>query len=292
MQWAEIARRQAGVVSRRQLLAAGYSAARIAALRRGRRLETTRWPGVYWVVGAAMTPEVTQWAAVLDANAVLSYLSAATWWEVPVPPDGRIHVTAPRRRRTNMPAGLRVHRVALDEAAVTECFGMPITTRVETLLDCLGWLPLREASTLADRAFQQRWLLPADAERRLSEQPGRWGNRQLARLLGQAAPGAHAESERRLIRMLRRSGVRGWVPNYPISLGGRRYSLDIAFPERRLAIEVDGWAFHSTVDRFRADRAKQNALIGAGWRVLRFTWWDLMERPGPVIATITALLAA
>jgi very-short-patch-repair endonuclease len=62
------------------------------------------------------------------------------------------------------------------------------------------------------------------------------------------------------------------------------------FAEQRLVIEVDGFAHHVDVSRFRADRRKQNALVAAGWKVLRFTWADLIERPSYVIATIQAML--
>ncbi|WP_177238713.1 hypothetical protein [Pseudonocardia ammonioxydans] len=40
--------------------------------------------------------------------------------------------------------------------------------------------------------------------------------------------------------------------------------------------------------RFRSDRAKQNALVGAGWVVLRFTWSDIHEHPGRTVAAIRA----
>lgn len=292
MRWDELSSRQHGVVSRAQLLAAGYTAGQVDSLQRGDRLATTRWPGVYRAAGAPLTPSACRWASVLDAKAVLSYLSAAAWWDLPVEPDGRIHVTVPGRRRTLTPRGVRVHRVLLADEAVSTRFGMPITVRTETILDCLGWLPLRTASTLADRCLQQRWLTRDDMRRRLDRQPGRWGNRQLALLVQATADGAQAESERRLLRLLRDSGMGGWVPNLAVLLDGQRFVLDVAFPARRLAIEVDGWAHHSGVDRFRADRRKQNALVAAGWTVLRFTWWDLVERPQHVVRAIAQLLAA
>jgi very-short-patch-repair endonuclease len=63
------------------------------------------------------------------------------------------------------------------------------------------------------------------------------------------------------------------------------------FPDARVVVELDGWAYHVTRDRFHHDRERQNRLIGAGWIVLRFTWRDLSERPGYVTATIRAVLA-
>jgi very-short-patch-repair endonuclease len=45
------------------------------------------------------------------------------------------------------------------------------------------------------------------------------------------------------------------------------------------------------VDRFRADRHKGNALVRAGWDLLRFTWHDLSNRPGYVVGEIRSALA-
>ena len=68
------------------------------------------------------------------------------------------------------------------------------------------------------------------------------------------------------------------------------YLVDTAFPGRRVAVEIDGWAWHMDVDRFRADRHKGNALVRAGWDLLRFTWHGLTNRPDYVIAEIRAAL--
>jgi len=170
---------------------------------------------------------------------------------------------------------------------------MDVTTRVETILDCMGYLPIGPARTLADRALQQRWLAVEDAARRLETQPGRWGNRQIRRLLTQIGDGAAAESERRLHRILRQAGITGWVPNLAVTaINGQRFEIDVAFPAAMLAIEVDGYAYHSDDARFQGDRTRQNALIASGWRVLRFTWADLERRPRVVIRQIQTLLAA
>ena len=70
----------------------------------------------------------------------------------------------------------------------------------------------------------------------------------------------------------------------------RSYEIDVAFPKARLAIEVDGFRYHSGDERFQRDRTKQNALTSTGWRVLRFTWADLSDRPGYVIEQIRHML--
>src|SRR5882757_9694859 len=292
MQWPDIARKQGGVVSRDQLVALGLTRGRVNHLVRSEALVATPHRGAYRVAGAPRTSTSDAWLAVLGSRAVLSYLSAAWWWGLPVEQDGRIHVTRRARQRLLTHKLIRVLRTLLVASAVTTRFGLLVTTRTETLLDCLGWLSLPAARNLLDRAFQQLWLAPRDIERRLDEQPGRWGNKQLARLLRESRPGAEAESERRLQRLLDQAGIKGWTGNYPIVVAGRRFRLDVAFPELRLDIEVDGWAYHRTKEQRQADAERDNLLMQAGWRVLRFTWEDVKDRPEYVVAMIRSVLAA
>jgi very-short-patch-repair endonuclease len=69
------------------------------------------------------------------------------------------------------------------------------------------------------------------------------------------------------------------------------YLIDFAFPGAKVAVEIDGWAWHVDHDRFANDRRKGNALVHAGWVVLRFTWHDLTTAPHSVVAQIVAALA-
>jgi very-short-patch-repair endonuclease len=291
MLWPDIARRQAGVVRRSQLLAVGLTRHQIARLLESRLLTATPHRGVYRAASAPDSPDSQAWLAVLGARAVLSYLSAAAWWDLPVEQDGRIHVTRHHRQRLLTHKRIRVHRTLLVPSAVTTWYGLDVTTRTETLLDCLGWLRLGAARTLLDRAFQQSWLGRPDIERRLDEQAGRWGNRQLARLLRDSRPGAEAESERRLQRLLDEAGIGGWKGNHPVVIAGRRLRLDVAFPEHRLDVEVDGWAFHRSKEARDRDIERDNLLTQAGWRVLRFSWEDVVDRPDYVIDVIASVLA-
>ena len=125
----------------------------------------------------------------------------------------------------------------------------------------------------------------------VEQAPGRAGNVALRRLLNEAEPGAHAESERRLIKLLRRAGITGWVPQYRIRLSAGAAFTDLAFPDCRLAVEVDGRRYHDeSSGRFESDRHRQNELQALGWRVLRFTWRMLIDDPDGVIAKITEIV--
>ncbi|HEY6423682.1 MAG TPA: DUF559 domain-containing protein [Pseudonocardiaceae bacterium] len=107
---------------------------------------------------------------------------------------------------------------------------------------------------------------------------------------GRRRTGACSQAERVLHRLLRGARIDGWEANHLLVLAGIEYWVDGAFVARRLAVEVDGWAWHSDVDRFAQDRRRQNALVIAGWTVLRFTWHDLVSRPQTVVAQIRAAL--
>jgi very-short-patch-repair endonuclease len=101
-------------------------------------------------------------------------------------------------------------------------------------------------------------------------------------LLAAASDCAASAAERTARSLLREANLTGWRTHYRVSC----YELDLAFPERQVAIEVDGWAWHHDARSFQRDRQRQNALVLAGWTVLRFTWADLNHRPGQVIAEI------
>ena len=117
---------------------------------------------------------------------------------------------------------------------------------------------------------------------------GRHGSSAAGRLLVAAADLADSAAERLLVRILREGGVTAWVLGYAFG----PWRIDLAFPAQKVAVEVDGWAWHVDPERFRADRRKQNALVRAGWDPLRFTWHDLDQRPDAVLTEIRETVAA
>ncbi|MCW2494336.1 DUF559 domain-containing protein [Jatrophihabitans sp.] len=291
MDWRDLARGQAGTVARGQLLRCGLTDDAVDGLV-ARELVTVL-PGVYSPRAVPRSLAQREWAAVLWSGGVLSHWSAARRWGLPVPSRPQPHVTVGDRRFRGPVAGVRVHRVRLAPDDRTVLDGLALTTRTRTVIDLLRALRPPEARELRDRALAQHWIELADLQRSVSAQLGRTGNTQLRMLIGEHEAGADAESERVLHALLRRAGITGWRPQYCLLLPGRTLYLDVGFDAQRLAIEVDGRRYHDDLsDRFEADRARQNALIAAGWRVLRFTWRQLTEEPDLVIRTIVQLLAA
>jgi very-short-patch-repair endonuclease len=65
------------------------------------------------------------------------------------------------------------------------------------------------------------------------------------------------------------------------------YKVDLADPERHLAIEIDGGS-HKSLRVQEIDRKKTNALSCLGWSVLRFTNEEVLNSPLDVVEKIRA----
>lgn len=286
----ELADSHGGVLTRDQALRGGLTLRQVQ-----HRVRTGRWitlhPGVYLVGRREPDQQVCTRAAVAWAgsDAVASGLTAAWWWQLRDWAPGAAEVTVPRARSPRVTARVSVRRRNLDPADLVVLRGLPVTALPLTILDAVAALGGDSGRPLVDRALQHRVSF-AELHAAYCRSFGRHGSPWLGRVLRQVADGASSDAERVLHRLLRGARIDGWVANHLVALAGTEYWIDVAFVARRLAVEVDGWAWHSDVDRFAQDRRRQNALVLAGWTVLRFTWHDLMSRPQAVIAEIRAAL--
>src|SRR6201999_3809443 len=140
-----LTRAQHGVLTRRDLLALGFSAKGIKHRVAAGRLHPIS-TGVYAVGRRELTPHGRWMAAVLACGdgAVLSHRSAAELWGIGHEERGRIDVIIPRRSRLER-KGLKVHcRPSLDARSFVKRHGIPVTTPVQTLIDLATELkPLR-----------------------------------------------------------------------------------------------------------------------------------------------------
>jgi very-short-patch-repair endonuclease len=261
------------------------------------RVRTGEWtklyPRVYLVGRRDPDQRVSMRAAVAWAGtgAVVSGLTAAWWWGLRDWAPGAPEVTVPHARSLRCPPGVSLRRRNLDPVDFVVLRGLPVTALPLTVLDAAAALGNDSGRPLVDRALQRRVSF-AELHAAYCRSLGRHGSPWLGQVLRQAADRACSQAERVLHRLLRRARIGGWVANYKVVVAGVEYLLDVAVVEHRLAIEVDGWAWHSDVDRFTHDRRRQNALVLAGWTVLRFTWHDLTARPEAVLAQIRAALRA
>jgi very-short-patch-repair endonuclease len=68
------------------------------------------------------------------------------------------------------------------------------------------------------------------------------------------------------------------------------HRVDYVWTQWRVAVELDGYDAHLSLDAFQRDRTQGNALQLAGWILLRFTWADVHRHPQRTVATIRRAL--
>jgi very-short-patch-repair endonuclease len=286
---AALATAQDGVFSRAQAREAGFSYDRIR-----RRIDHGEWVELYGgralrSAHSILDAHGLDRAALLStgARSMLGGPSAARWWTIDVPwPRPFILVPETSRRE---PAGITIRREPVDDADVVLRDGLLLTSRPCTVVDCLRVVPHRTGVDLLDRALPQRWLTFEDLVQRTQQLVGRPGATKLVRHIRVAQSGNRSEAERTMARLLRKARLTSWQANVALEGVG---VLDIAFFAQRVAIEIDGRAWHSAGERFQSDRSPQNRLVLQGWTVLRFTWEDLVKRPDAVIRQVRIALRA
>lgn len=283
-----LAASQHGVVSRGQLLAAGLSRHMIDhRLRRGRLVRVHR---AVYAVGPIRGRHHREMAAVLayDGTAVASHETAAHLWELPVRRRGVVDVSVvggrPGDRR-----GIRVHRLgALPPEEITVLDALPITTPTRTLLDLAGRATGRRLERALATALDRGLTSGAAMERLLARHRGRPGCPALRVLL-------HAERQPRLTRSEAEerflTTVRdGQLPEPEANQRICGLEVDFLWRDRRLVVEIDGFAFHSSRQAFERDRDRDAILLAAGYRVMRLTWRKLVDQPGATLARLAAAL--
>jgi len=289
----KLANQQWGVVARRQLAALEVTPAMVKA-RVARGSLTRLHRGVYAVGHRRLTPRGRALAAVLAVGpgAALSHRSAAWLHELAPLPQRRIEVTTAARATAG--AAIDLHRsTALDARDLTVVDGIPVTTLARTLVDLASVVPRDRLATAVAEA-ERRLLLDVDALTAAIERTrGRRGPghaRLRAVLADHAAHGIQldrSELERRFLALVRRADLPRPRLNHVV--GG--LEIDAVWPARRLAVELDGWAFHRHRRAFQRDRDKGNTLAAAGWTLLRFTHRDVAGRPEAVASQLRRVLA-
>ena len=282
-----VAAKQDGVISARQLAAAGVSAdvaarrVKAGVLRRVHR-------GVY-LYGAVAGLRAAEWAALLacGARAVLSHHSALALWGLAERP-AEVDVTQPADGRPHR--GVRRHRRPIAPQERTERHGLPVTTPARTLLDVASSMPAVELARLIEEAQVRRLVTRRELEDALERGRHRRGAPAMRAVLalGDEPALTRSEAEKRLRDLIR--AARLPMPRANARVG--RYEVDALWPEQRLIVEIDGFAFHGTRAAFERDRRKDAELIALGYRVIRITWRRLVHEPHAVIATLAAALSA
>jgi hypothetical protein len=293
----ELAKRQLGVLHRRQLdeldLTPGYVSAQLSA---------RRWSAVGHKVvvlqNAPLQRDQLLWLAVLDAEGLValgSHTSLELGGFTPIAREAReIHLVVTRGAKVSRFAGIRVHESRrLRPQDVIQRDGLPCTGVERSAIDAAAWQPFPRFACLMLAAVVQQRLTSAarlDAEMRTV---GRVRHKAYMRLaLLDIADGAQSLGELDLATLCRRFGL---VP--PIrqvirrDAAGRRRYLDAEWrlPNGEIVVlEVDG-SHHLDVANWQADMKRERSVVVTRRRLLRATAFEVRLEAAVIAADLRAL---
>jgi hypothetical protein len=284
----ELATRQHGVVSTRQLKTLGYgrnSASKANRVGRLRRIHR----GVYAVGYEPLTWEGRCMAAVLAARpAVASHLSAGWLWGLLRGRPGTIHVTAPTSGRAKRP--FVVHFAALASQDLAETKGIPTTSVARTKLDLAAMLSMSRLVRVLERSEEQEVFdLGAldDLLARTHGHPGRGRLRVALAIYRDQDPAfERSKLEGRFRGLVKRAGL----PAPAMNLNVLGYELDAYWEPERFAVELDVYETHGSHAAFESDRLRQEDLKLKGVEMIRVTGPRLDREPKAIVARVAAHL--
>jgi very-short-patch-repair endonuclease len=284
--------RQGGIARRRDVLRAGASRRRLARLVREGRL---RMLTPHLVTNVALpSPDEPLRTVATALGATVSHTSAALLWgiELATTPE-RQQVTVPRHRSRGSMKGTDVHRRDLSADDRVERDGLRVTSPLRTVLDLCRSLPLHEAVAAADSALRHALVTVEALTSALVALPAGPGRTRVARVLRLIDPDSGSVLESLCRVLLHGAGLPPEQTQLVIRTRSGRWigRDDVAWPSAGPVVEVDGFAFHAGRDSYCRDRRRGNALVLAGWRVLRFSWEDVVHSPDEVVAAVREALA-
>lgn len=227
-------------------------------------------------------------------GAALSHESALRAHGVALPEaSDRQRITVPRNwSHVALDGWEVVRRDLLPHETVVLSDGLRATTLTRSLVDQVPELSLAQGVALADSLLREKLLTAAVLADVLTGRRGPSRARRRA-VTGLVDPGAGSVLESLFRVLVHEAGLPAPRSQHQVVDGRRQVArVDFAWVAQRVVVEVDGFAFHSDREAYRRDRERMNELERLGWRVLRFTWADVVGRPEHVVALVRSLLAA
>lgn len=249
--------------------------------------------GVYAFRAVSNHPDVVI-AAIsrrIPVTAVFSGRTAGWLHGLDLPPCDPVEVTLRSGSHTSRLAGIAVRRSDVGARETVMRRGHPTTSVVRTLADLGRHLPLVEAVAALDMALHKRLLKSDDLRSWVCAHARYPGIARLRRTIELAEPETESVMETRLRLLL--VTARLPRPQAQVSLyddvGNFLGRPDFYYPLHRLALEYDG-AQHR--ENLTGDNRRQNRLVDAGYRLLRFTAADVLSAPDSVVGLVRRALSA
>jgi hypothetical protein len=210
--------------------------------------------------------------------------------------DDAIHLSLPgpqARPRRFGDCAVVMHELALQPGQVELAQGMRVTTAVRTAADLLLRVDRMTAVSLLDSGLNRHLLVPDDLDLIRALIAGRRGAIRARPWLLEVDGRAESPLETRVRLRACDGGVAPDELQYRVrDRHGDVVAIgDLAWLRSRLIGEADGSDVHDNPTAIFRDRKRQNDIIAAGYRPIRFTWADTVE-PQSVPATVRAAMGA
>jgi very-short-patch-repair endonuclease len=243
--------------------------------------------GLYRWEGLEESPQLklTAVARRLPAGAAFSGFTALWLHELDSQLTDPIEVTIPEPIGGGHRAGATVRQAALSSEEIVLRRGLPTTSALRTVVDLGGRTSLTEGVVAADLFLHARLVSVTQIRAYISDHSKAKGIARLRRVVDLAEPKAESAMETRLRMLLvlaRLPRPEVQVPIYDDQSQIFRRP-DLLYCDRCLAIEYDGGNHR---DRLVDDNRRQNGLVGAGLRLLRFTAADVYGAPDTVVMLV------
>jgi very-short-patch-repair endonuclease len=227
----------------------------------------------------------------LPGAAVFAGRTAAWLHGIDIAPCSPIEAAVPSTSGISRLAGVVVRRCSIPAAETSIRRGLRVTSAARTIADLACRLSLTDAVALLDTALHGRLVTSGRLRDWARTHAGYRGVRRLKRALELADPGAESVMETRLRLLVVLAGLPR--PRTQVSLrddfGLFLARPDLYYPDARLAIEYDGATHRASL---AADNRRQNRMIDAGYRLLRFTASDVLSAPDSVVTLVRRALSA
>jgi very-short-patch-repair endonuclease len=282
------------VISRQQALSVVADHALEYAVRRAQI--TQLLPRVYIRAGRDDDARVRIRASLMYVgdDAMLSHLTALTYWSLPAPAalPSIVHVTVPRGTcRQSRPGVIVIHRATYPFSWVRR--GEARVSRLErAVVDSWPLVTGPDQRAPAIVAVAERRTTPQRLRREALGRSNLRGRASLLALCDALEDGCRSELELWGLRHVFRDDPRfaHGVRQLPVQMGSRVAYLDLAFVAERVAVELDGAAYHGTPEQRERDMRRDAALSALGWIVLRFSYQRLHTDPDGVRNEVDAVL--
>ena len=247
--------------------------------------------GVY-AVGYLHRSNTVRWMAAVLAcgdGTLLSHTSALALWDLRPSSAARTHVTVRGRAGRKQREQIVVHRsMLLAPEETTTHRDIPVTSVARTLLDAAGGLQPYALSRAVERSEILELFDLRAIDRTLELHPRHPGAGRLSRAVETFRDDEITRSD--LERIFLALCDAHHLPRPVVNRIVHEEEVDFLWPDRRLVAESDGRATHLTRASFERDRAKDAKLMIAGYRVVRFTYRQVLHDPRATAATLRALL--